>query len=37
MTKINSIDEQGNPFFEDLYLDIAVSPDFKIVILDKDE
>lgn len=37
MTKENSIDEQGNPFFMDLYLDIAVSPDFKIRILDEDE
>ena len=37
MTKENSIDDQGNPFYDDLYLDIAVSPDFKIVILDEDE
>lgn len=37
MTKENSIDEQGNPFYDDLYLDIAVSPDFKIVVLDEDE
>lgn len=37
MTKENSVDEQGNPFYDDLYLDIAVSPDFKIVILDEDE
>lgn len=37
MTKENSIDEQGNPFYDDLYLDIALSPDFKIVILDEDE
>lgn len=37
MTKINSIDEYGNPFYDDLYLDIAVSPDFKVVILDEDE
>jgi predicted RNA-binding protein associated with RNAse of E/G family len=37
MTKENSIDDEGNPFYDDLYLDIAVSPDFKIVILDEDE
>ena len=37
MTKENSIDEWGNPFYDDLYLDIAVSPDFKVVILDEDE
>ena len=37
MTKENSIDDKGNPFYDDLYLDIAVSPDFKIVILDEDE
>jgi predicted RNA-binding protein associated with RNAse of E/G family len=37
MTKQNSIDEKGNPFYDDLYLDIAVSPDFKAVILDEDE
>jgi len=37
MTKENSIDECGNPFYDDLYLDIAVSPDFKVVILDEDE
>lgn len=37
MTKENSIDELGNPFFIDLYLDIAISPDFQINILDEDE
>lgn len=37
MTKENSIDEQGKPFFIDLYLDIAVSPDFEITILDEEE
>jgi len=37
MTKENSIDEQGNPFFIDLYLDIAVSSDYNIRILDEDE
>lgn len=37
MTKENSIDEYGTPYYDDLYLDIAISPDFKIVILDEDE
>lgn len=37
MTKQNSIDEMGNPFYDDLYLDIAVPPDFQAVILDEDE
>jgi predicted RNA-binding protein associated with RNAse of E/G family len=37
ITKENSIDEQGNPFFMDLYLDIAVSANNKIRILDEDE
>lgn len=37
MTKENSIDEQGTPYYDDLYLDIAISPDFRIVILDEDE
>lgn len=37
MTKENSIDDQGNPFFMDLYLDLAVSPEYNIRILDEDE
>lgn len=37
MTKENSIDEEGTPYYDDLYLDIAISPDFRIVILDEDE
>lgn len=37
ITKVNSINEQGIPFYDDLYLDIAVSPNFKVVILDEDE
>lgn len=37
MTKQNAIDEQGNPFYDDLFLDIAVSPDFQYKILDEDE
>lgn len=37
ITLENSIDEQGNPFFIDLYLDVVVSPEYKIAILDQDE
>lgn len=37
MTKENSIDEHGIPYYDDLYLDIAISPDFRIVVLDEDE
>lgn len=37
MTKENSIDHKGRPYFQDLYLDIAVSPELEISILDEDE
>lgn len=37
MTKKNGVDETGLPYFEDLYLDIAVAPDFTTRILDEDE
>jgi len=37
MTKENSVEENGKPFFIDLYLDIAVSADRKITVLDEDE
>ncbi|MBL4937796.1 DUF402 domain-containing protein [Clostridium sp. YIM B02515] len=37
ITKENSINKQGIPFYDDLYLDIAVSPNYKVVILDEDE
>lgn len=36
MTKENSV-EDGKPYFVDLYLDIAVSSDGKVKILDEDE
>jgi len=36
MTKKNGV-ENGRPFFLDLYLDIAVSEDYKSYILDEDE
>lgn len=37
MTKENGIDERDIPYFEDLYLDIAVAPDFSTRLLDEDE
>lgn len=37
MTKKNSVEENGKPFFMDLYLDIAVSSNRKITVLDEDE
>jgi predicted RNA-binding protein associated with RNAse of E/G family len=37
MTKINATDIKGHPYYIDLYLDIAVSPDYMITILDEDE
>ena len=37
ITGENSVDEYGIPFFYDMYLDVAVSPDFEVSILDEDE
>lgn len=37
MTKGSFVDEKSRPFYDDLFLDIAVSPEFKISILDEDE
>jgi predicted RNA-binding protein associated with RNAse of E/G family len=37
MIKESAVDEHGGPYYDDLYLDIAVSPDFRIEILDEDE
>lgn len=37
MTKANGVTEEGVPYFDDLYLDIAVAPDFSVRILDEDE
>ena len=36
MTKENGIDD-GRPYIEDLYLDIALFPDGRVVVLDEDE
>lgn len=37
ITHQNSVDESGRPFFDDLYLDIVVSPTFEITLLDEHE
>jgi predicted RNA-binding protein associated with RNAse of E/G family len=37
ITRKNSIDENGNPYCDDLYLDIVLMPDGKILFLDEDE
>jgi len=37
INKINSIDIEGRPYCDDLYLDIVLMPDGKITILDEDE
>jgi len=37
ITLINSIDENGEPYCDDLFLDAALSPDGTVEILDEDE
>lgn len=37
ITKQNNIDMYGQPFYDDLYLDIVVFPSGEIVLLDEDE
>lgn len=37
ITKKNAVDEVGNPYCDDLYLDAALMPDGQILILDEDE
>ena len=37
ITKLNSIDERGQPFYDDLYLDVVVFPSGEIVLFDEDE
>lgn len=37
ITKENSIDNDGCPFYDDLYLDIVVLPSGEIVLFDEDE
>ena len=37
ITKENAIDEDGNPYMNDLYLDAALLPDGQILVFDEDE
>ena len=37
ITKKNGVDERDIPYFEDLYLDVIVAPDFSIHLIDEDE
>lgn len=37
ITKQNSMDENGQPFYDDLYLDIVVFPSGELVLFDEDE
>ena len=37
MTRKNAIDENGEPYCDDLYLDAALMPDGRILIFDEDE
>jgi predicted RNA-binding protein associated with RNAse of E/G family len=37
ITRKNCIDEKGNPYCDDLFLDIVLMPDGQIIILDEDE
>ncbi len=37
ITSHNSIDSEGRPYFDDLYLDVVVSPNFEITLLDEHE
>ena len=37
ITRINSVDEEGRPFCDDMFLDIVLQPNGKTIILDEDE
>ena len=37
ITRKNSVDETGSPYCDDMYLDAALMPDGRIIILDEDE
>lgn len=37
ITNQNGIDEENRPFFDDLYLDVVVTPASQIILLDEDE
>jgi predicted RNA-binding protein associated with RNAse of E/G family len=37
ITRENALDEEGRPYCDDLYLDAALMPDGRVIILDEDE
>ena len=37
ITRVNTIDDEGNPYLDDLYLDAALFPDGRILVFDEDE
>ena len=37
VTRKNAIDENGNPYCDDLYLDAALMPDGRVLVFDEDE
>lgn len=37
ITKENGIDSSGNPFYDDLYLDVIVLPSSEILLIDEDD
>jgi len=37
ITRKNAIDENGEPYCDDLYLDVALMPDERVLIFDEDE
>jgi len=37
ITRKNAVDEEGSPYCDDLYLDLVVMPDGRILIFDEDE
>ena len=37
ISRKNSVDENGNPYCDDMYLDLALMPDGRILIFDEDE
>jgi len=37
ITRKNAVDDEGNPYCDDLYLDVALLPDGTALVLDEDE
>jgi len=37
ITRKNAADDEGNPYCDDLYLDVALLPDGSVLVLDEDE